>query len=92
MVLWLLLLLLLSPLSCNTEQQDLGLWPLVTPLLGVSEPCLKASLEYITLLSEALTSAVPLSAEQKHALQMFDSSGRLDIESRDSVFKFCNIV
>ena len=61
------------------SSQDLGLWPLVTPLLGVDDECLSASLQYISLLNEAFTTNLTLTREQKEALQMFDSNGRLEI-------------
>ena len=62
--------------SVCSQEEDWNLWPLFTPLLGVSEPCLEASLEYVTLLNEALTTTEPLTVQQKNAVQMFDSNGR----------------
>ena len=54
-----------------------SLWPLITPLYGVSTPCLEQSLEYI----QALTSlGQNNSGDGTWALQMLDSSGRLPQE------------
>ena len=55
--------------------QSEGLWPLVTPLLGVSDQCLQASTQYLEALSGAFTATEPLTEQQKNALQMFDSNG-----------------
>ena len=65
-----LLLLLLG--GAASQAQDLpefpyGLWPLVTPLLGVGEECRSASLEYVAGLQN----------NSMWALQMLDSSGNL---------------
>ena len=71
--------ILLTVLSLSVSGQDLrdfNLWPLVTPLLGVSEKCSQASQEYIDQLSQAFTSTEPLTEKQKNALQRFDSNGR----------------
>ena len=53
-----------------------NLWPLVTPLLGVSQKCSEASQEYIEQLNQAFTSPGPLTEKQKIAIQRFDSNGR----------------
>ena len=63
-----------SPHSC--QEEDWGLWPVFTPLLGVSSQCLEASQQYMRLLSEALTTTAPLTDRQKNAVQMFDANGR----------------
>ena len=69
------LLVLVSGLDPREEDEDWNLWPLITPLLGVSDQCLQASTAYVSLLSEALTTTQPLSDKQKNALEMFDSNG-----------------
>ena len=60
------------------EPRPEGLWPLITPLLGVSDQCFQASKLYLEALSEAfnITDTEPLSEEQKNAIQMFDSNGK----------------
>ena len=64
-------------LVVSGQHRPEGLWPLVTPLLGVSDECFQASKLYIEALSEAFTSTgnESLSEEQKNAVQMFDSNG-----------------
>ena len=63
-------------LVVSGQHRPEGLWPLVTPLLGVSDECFQASKLYIEALSEAFTSTgnESLSEEQKEILleKMFD--------------------
>ena len=68
-----ILLTVLSLSVSAQELRDLNLWPLVTPLLRVSEKCYQASQEYIEQLNQAFTSTEPLTEKQKNALQRFDS-------------------
>ena len=69
--------LYLSSVSCNDDESEWNLWPLLTPLLGdsISEKCLAASREYITQLQQAFTTTKPLTDKQRIALEMFDSNG-----------------
>ena len=69
--------ILLTVLSVSVSaQEDFNLWPLVTPILRVSEECYQASMEYIEQLNQAFTSTEPLTEKQKIAIQRFDSNGR----------------
>ena len=71
-----ILLTVLSLSVSGQDDTDFNLWPLVTPLLGVSEKCSKASQDYIEQLNQAFTSTEPLTEKQKKALQRFDSNGK----------------
>ena len=66
---------LLSVSTVSGQERSEGLWPLVTPLLGVSDPCFQASRQYLEDLSGALTTTETLTDQQRNALQMFDSNG-----------------
>ena len=69
--------ILLTVLSVSVSaQEDFNLWPLVSPILRVSEECYQASKEYIEQLNQAFTSTEPLTEKQKIAIQRFDSNGR----------------
>ena len=74
-----LIILSLTFLSVSPQPElDWNLWPFFTPLLGdLSERCLAASRDYMRLLQESLTTTNPLTEQQRNALQMFDSNGRL---------------
>ena len=72
-------LLLFTLLHAVISTSEYGLWPLVTPLLNVSAPCLTASLEYKATLETISPGAITggLTPTQRDALRMLDSNGPL---------------
>ena len=58
---------LLGQVPPPVPPEPFDFWPLVTPLLGVSQPCFDASMEYANGILNGST----------WAIQMFDSSGHL---------------
>ena len=59
-------LLILPLLHVVDSSSEYGLWPLVTPLLNVSAPCLAASLEYKATLETISHGDIILTQTQRH--------------------------
>ena len=66
----------LGRICLMSQEEDYGLWPLVTPLLSVSDACLAASQRYKETL-ELIDFTKPLTEQQMDAVRMFDSNGAL---------------
>ena len=73
------LLLLTTLLHVVISSSEYGVWPLVTPLLNVSAPCLTASREYKATLETISPGDITgrLTPTQRDALRMLDSNGPL---------------
>ena len=65
-------LLLLTTLHGVISSSEYGFWPLITPLLNVSAPCLAASLEYKSTLETISPGDITggLTPTQRDALRM----------------------